>query len=136
MERGGLFNKTSLYRCMASSKYQSIEKQAECWNVCKLSVKVQSSFKCETPVTNCESAHKLIRAIWDKGKLNEKEQMMAFFISIDKQTVSYHATFMRTVDRTYGNSRYILILALHPAYQFYNRNYFLRDYLYPGRACI
>jgi len=38
---------------------------------------------------------------------------MAFFVSFDKQTVGYHATFMRTVDQTYGNPRYILILALH-----------------------
>jgi DNA repair protein RadC len=98
---------------MASSKYQSIKQQAECWTASKLSVKVQSSFKCESPVNNSEGAHKLIRAAWDKGKLNEQEQMMAFFVSFDNQIVSYHAAFMRTVDRTYGNPRYILILALH-----------------------
>jgi DNA repair protein RadC len=98
---------------MASSKKQRIEQAADCWTACKLSVKFQSGFKCESPVTNSESAHKLIRATWDKGKLNMQEQMMAFFISIDKQTVGYHAFFMGTVDRTYGNLRFIVSFALH-----------------------
>jgi DNA repair protein RadC len=98
---------------MASSKYQSVKQQAECWTASKLSVKVQSSFKCESLVNDSESALRLIRAVWDKGKLNEQEQMMAFFVSFERQTVGYHTTFMRTVDRTYGNPRYILILALH-----------------------
>ena len=98
---------------MGLSTYQSIEQQPEYWTAFKLSVKVQSSFKCESPIDNSETAHKFIRAVWDKGKLNKQEQMMAFFISMDKQTVSYHATFMGTLDRTYGNPRYLLILALH-----------------------
>jgi len=98
---------------MGLSTYQSIEQQPEYWTAFKLSVKVQSSFKCENPVNNSESAHKFIRAVWDKGKLNKPEQMMAFFISMDKQTISYHAAFMGTLDRTYGNPRYLLILALH-----------------------
>ena len=98
---------------MAYSKEQGIEQAADCWTACKLSVKYQSGFKCASPVSNSESAHKLIRAAWDKGKINMREQMMAFFISIDNQTVGYHATFMRTVDRTYGNPKFLVSLALH-----------------------
>jgi DNA repair protein RadC len=98
---------------MTSSKKQRVEQTGDCWTACKLSVKYHSGFKCESPFTSSESPHNLIRAVWDKGKLNMQEQMMAFFISIDKQTIAYHATFMRTVDRTYGNPRYIVSLALH-----------------------
>jgi DNA repair protein RadC len=98
---------------MLSSKNLSGRQSAEWWTACKLSVKVQPGFKCESPVTGSESAHKLIRAVWDKGKLNVQEQMMAFFVSFDRQIVGYHTTFMRKVDRTYGSPRYILNLALH-----------------------
>jgi hypothetical protein len=82
---------------MAYSKNQPVEQQAEYWTACKLSVISQSGFKCESPLGNSESTHKLIRAVWEKGKLNVQEQMMAFFISFDKKSVGYHATFMRTV---------------------------------------
>jgi DNA repair protein RadC len=95
------------------TKQNKQKEAADCWTACKLSVKYHSGFKCESPLTNSESAHNLIRAVWDKGKLNMQEQMMAFFISIDKQTVGYHATFMRKVDRTYGNPRFIVSLAVH-----------------------
>jgi len=98
---------------MAYSKKQKLEQPAEFWTACKLSVKAQPGFKCESPVNDSESAHKLIRAVWDNGKLCVQEQMMAFFVCFDKQIVGYHAAFMRTVDRTYGNPRYILNLALH-----------------------
>jgi DNA repair protein RadC len=98
---------------MNSSKKQRFKRAAECWTACELSVQYKSGFKCENPVGNSESAHKLIRAVWDKGKLNMPEQMMAFFISMDRQEVAYHATFVGTVARTYGNPRYLLTLALH-----------------------
>jgi DNA repair protein RadC len=98
---------------MASSKKQMIEQPKEFWTACKLSVKVHPGFKCGSPVNDSESAYRLVRAVWDRGKLKVQEQMMAFFVSCDKQIIGYHATFMRTVDRTYGNPRYILILALH-----------------------
>jgi DNA repair protein RadC len=98
---------------MASSKKQRIKQAADCWTACELSVKYKPGFKCVNPITNSESAHKLIRATWDKGKLNMQEQMMAFFISIDKQTVGYHAFFMGTGDRSYGNPKLIVRFALH-----------------------
>jgi DNA repair protein RadC len=98
---------------MASSKKQRIEQAADCWTTCKLSVKVQSGIKCESPITNSESAYKLVRAVWDKGKLNMQEQMMAFFISVDRKIVGYHAVFMGSVDRTFGSPKVIVSFALH-----------------------
>jgi DNA repair protein RadC len=98
---------------MLSSKNQSSRRSTESWKACKLFVKERPCFKCESPVTDSQSAHRLIRAVWDKGKLNVQEQMMAFFISFERETIAYHAAFMRTVDSTYGNPRYILQLALH-----------------------
>jgi DNA repair protein RadC len=98
---------------MLSSKNQSSGQSIECWKARKLSVKEHPGFKIECPVRDSQSAHRLIRAVWDKGKLTVHEQMMAFFISFEKQTIGYHAAFMRTVDSTYGNPRYILNLAIH-----------------------
>jgi DNA repair protein RadC len=98
---------------MASSKKQKLEQPTEFWTACELSVKVKPGTKCESPFTDSECTYKFIRAVWDRGKLNVEEQIMAFFVSFDRQTVCYHATFMGTVDQTHGNPRYILILALH-----------------------
>lgn len=98
---------------MTYSKKQRIERAGECWTACKLSVKFHSGFKCESPVANSESAHKLIRAVWDKAKLDLQEQMMVLFISVDRQKVGYHVTFMGAMDRTYGNPKFVLSLALH-----------------------
>jgi DNA repair protein RadC len=98
---------------MLSSKNQTSRQSAKCWTACKLFVTESAGFKCESPISDSQSAHRFIRAVWDKGKLNVQEQMMAFFVSFERETIAYHAAFMRTVDSTYGNPRYILQLAFH-----------------------
>jgi DNA repair protein RadC len=110
---GRLIKNTFLYDYMAYSKNQPTGQPAECWTACKLSVITQSGFRCGSPVGDSETAHRLVRAVWNNGKLNLPEQMMALFISMANQNVGYHAAYMGTVDRTYGNTRYILTLALH-----------------------